>query len=328
MSVALSTRIEYSHAIGRLAQSGPGFNNPVDVAAAPGGRLYVLNRSNIAHAPMGFLRVSICTIDEEYIDQFTTFGDGDGELIWPTSIAVDRDVNVYVSDERRHDVQMFDRDGNFLRRWGGLGSGPGQFNRPSGLAADPEGNVVVADSLNNRVQKFARDGQLVLAWGEAGQGPGQFNIPWGITVDRQGRVYVADWRNGRVQQFDADGSYLASFGDRDGDGRLDRPAGLDVDSVGNVYVSDFGRDVVQVYEPDGRHLTTLVGDGTMSKWGAEFIEADPEMIELRERHAEEIAAQERVFEGPMGIAVDDADHIIIADCCKHRLQVYRLDRSA
>ena len=323
MSVAQATRVRYSHAIGRLTSSGPGFNNPVDVAVAPGGRLYVLNRSNMAHATMGYVRVTICTIDEEFVGEFGDFGEGDGGLIWPTSVATDRDENVYVSDERRHDVQVFDRVGNFLRRWGSPGSGRGQLNRPSGLAADPEGNVLVVDSLNNRVQKFAPEGQLVLAWGEAGSGPGQFNIPWGITVDRQGRVYVADWRNGRVQQFDADGAYLASFSDRDGEGRLDRPAGVGVDSLGNVYVSDYGRDVVQVYEPDGRPLTTLLGDGTMTKWAAPFVEADPEMSELRQRHAEEVAVQEHVFEGPIGIEVDDQDRIIIADCAKHRLQVYR-----
>ena len=151
MSVAVASSVRYSHSIGQLSQSGAGFNNPVDVAAAGGGRLYVLSRSNMAHAEMGFLRVTICTIDEEYIGQFTTFGYGDGQIVWPTSICVDGDVNVYVSDESRHDVQAFDRDGNFLHRWGSLGDGPGQFYHPSGLAADADGNVLVVDSLNNRV---------------------------------------------------------------------------------------------------------------------------------------------------------------------------------
>jgi DNA-binding beta-propeller fold protein YncE len=324
MSVTSAAPVSYSHCIGRSTTVGPGFNNPVDVAAGPGGRLYVLNRSNMAHAATrGTLRVTICTIDEEYIDQFSSFGEGDGQIIWPTSIAVDRDVNVYVSDERRQDVQMFDRDGNFIRRWGGQGSGPGQFNRPSGLAADSEGNVLVVDSLNNRIQKFAPNGQLMLSWGTAGTGPGQFNLPWGVAVDRQDRVYVADWRNGRVQQFDADGTHLANFGDRAGEGRLDRPASLDVDSFGHLYVSDYGRDVVEVYQPDGSYLQTLLGDGTMTKWAAPYVAADPEMTMLRERHADEVAVQERIFEGPLGIAVDEQNRIVIADCCKHRLQVYQ-----
>src|SRR5207248_2387547 len=131
MSVQVASQIRYSHTIGRLVQTGPGFNSPVDVATAPGGRLYAVNRSNLGQAPRNYLRVTICTADEEYIGQFTRFGRGDGEITWPTSIAVDRDGYVYVSDEERHDVQVFDRDGNFLRRWGSLGSGPGQLDRKS-----------------------------------------------------------------------------------------------------------------------------------------------------------------------------------------------------
>ena len=324
MSVAPATRVRYSHAMGRNSQAGPGFNNPVDVATSPDGRLYVVSRSNMNHAARGFLRVSICTIDEEYIGQFTTFGEGDGQIVWPSAIAVGRDGKVYVSDEHRHDVQAFDHDGNFLHRWGSLGADPGQFSHPAGLTADAEGNILVVDSVNNRVQTFSPAGQFLQAWGTTGAGPGQFDLPWGITVDRQNRVYVADWRNGRVQQLSVDGTYLTSFGDRADEGRLHRPADVGVDSRGNVYVSDYGRDVVQVYEADGRHLTTLVGEGTMTKWAAPYVEVDPLIRELRERHADDIAEQEPRFEGPRGLAVDEQDRILIADSCKHRLQVYEL----
>jgi DNA-binding beta-propeller fold protein YncE len=325
MSVAVASSVCYSHAIGQLAQSGAGFNNPIDVAAATGGRLYVLSRSNMAHAEMGFLRISICTIDEEYIGQFSGYGYDDGMMVWPTAIAVDRSSgHVFVSDQQRHDVQMFDGDGTFIRTWGSFGSGAGQMNRPSGLAVDREGNVLVTDSLNNRVQTWSPNGQLLATWGEPGTGPGQFNMPWGIEVDTQGRIYVVDWRNSRVQQLGPDGAYLSSFGGPGtGEGSLDRPAGVGVDSVGNVYVSDFGRDRVQVYGPDGSPLQTLLGDATMTKWAAPFVDADPEMSALRAEFAEDVAAQERVFEGPVGVEVDDEDRIIIADCCKHRLQVYR-----
>ena len=325
MTVSVPTEtITYSHTIGRLTQSDNGFNGPVDLAIAPGGRLYVLNRSNIAHAPMSYLRVTICTIDEEYIGQFTTFGSGDGELIWPTSIAIDSHENIYVSDEQRHDVQVFDREGSFLQRWGSPGNGAGQFNRPSGLAVDTEDNILVVDCLNNRVQKLSRTGQPLSQWGQAGSGPGEFNLPWGVTVDRAGQIYVADWGNDRVQKFDPAGRYLTSFGSSgSGEGQLRRPAGVGVDSVGQVYVSDYGNDRVQVFQADGYPLATLLGDATMTKWAAEFVAADPEMIELRERHAEDVRSQERLFENPMGIEVDEQDRVLIVDYSKHRIQIYQ-----
>lgn len=324
MSVAVAGRVRYSRTVGLLSQGGAGFNNPVDVAVGKNGRLYVLSRSNMAHAPMGFLRVTRCTIDEEYFGQFGSFGTGDGQFFWPTSIAVDVQENVYVGDEYRHDVQVFDRHGTFLHKWGTSGDGDGQFNRPAGLAVDPEGNVIVSDGLNNRVQKLSPDGKPLAKWGEPGNGPGQFSVPWGVAVDRQGQIYVSDWRNNRVQKFSSDGSYLASFGSSGrGEGQLWRPSGVGVDSVGNVYVSDYGNDRVQVFDPDGGPRATLLGDATMTRWAAQFVAADPEMTELRERHADEIRVQEQVFEGPMGIEVDEQDRILIVDCCKHRIQVYQ-----
>jgi DNA-binding beta-propeller fold protein YncE len=318
------TRIQYSHTIGQLAQRANGFNNPVDVALGKNGRLYVLNRTNLNHAPMGFLRVTLCTLDEEYVDQFLTFGTDDGQIVWPTSIATDPGENFYVSDEYRHDVQRFDRDGNFLGRLGGPCAGDGQLNRPAGVAVEPDGNVLVSDCLNHRIQRYAPDGRPLGALGEAGSGPGQLTMPWGITVDRRGDVYVADWGNDRVQKLSPDGQHIAGFGSSgNGDGQLRRPSGVGVDSQGNVYVSDYGNDRVQVFERDGRPLATLLGDATMTKWAAEFVAADPEMSELRQQHAADVDIQERVFEGPMGIEVDEQGRILIVDCCKHRIQIYQ-----
>ena len=42
-----------------------------------------------------------------------------------------------------------------------------------------------------------------------------------------------------------------------------------------------------------------------------------------ERHAADVRVQESVFRGPMGIELDVQDRILVADCCKHRIQVYR-----
>ena len=54
-----------------------------------------------------------------------------------------------------------------------------------------------------------------------------------------------------------------------------------------------------------------------------LVEVDQEAVEIREKHAEDVLAQERVFEGPMGIEVDDQDRVLIVDCCKHRVQIYQ-----
>src|SRR6185436_7376880 len=127
---------------------------------------------------------------EEYLGEIGTYGTRDGQLVWPTSIALDADGSVYVSDEHRHDIQVFSPDGAFLRKWGQFGAADGELNRPSGLAIAGE-TVFVVDHLNNRVQAFTRDGQLLSTFGTPGSGDGQFNLPWGIAVDAQEHLYVA-----------------------------------------------------------------------------------------------------------------------------------------
>jgi len=322
MVVSVQPRpLKYSHTMGLLALTGKGFSNPVDVAVGQNGLVYVLNRSNSFQAPMGAVRVTICTLDEEYVGQFGGFGEGDGQFTWPTSLARDSQGNIYVSDEHRHDVQVFNRDHEFVRSWGGLGSGDGQMNRPSGLAVDGDDNVFVVDHLNNRIQKFSPDGKLVTKWGSAGNGAGEFNLPWGIGTDQQGQVYVADWRNDRVQKFTNDGQYIATIGSPgSGEGQLHRPANVAVDEKGNVYVADWGNERVSVFSDLGFPLTTITGDATMSKWGTEFLAANPELTEGR-RIMSDGSAEKRMF-GPTAVEIDEQGRVIVVDSCRHRLQIY------
>jgi len=88
-----------------------------------------------------------------YITQWGTYGNGDGEFKYPVGVAVDSLGNVYVSDFGNHRIQKFNSSGRFLTQWGTLGDGDGQFNSPNGVAIDSLGNVYVADE-NYRIQVF------------------------------------------------------------------------------------------------------------------------------------------------------------------------------
>jgi DNA-binding beta-propeller fold protein YncE len=322
MTVSVRRRpLQYSHTIGALALTGRGFSNPVDLALGENGMMYVINRSNSFQAPQGAVRVTICTIDQDYVGQFGGFGTDDGGFVWPTSIARDSKGNLFVSDEHRHDVQMFDAQGNFVRRWGSFGSEEGQLNRPSGLAIDPDDNVLVVDHLNHRIQRFSPEGQRLGGWGSQGSEAGQFDMPWGVVTDASGNVYVADWRNDRIQKFSPDGQHLASVGrSGSGDGELRRPANLGVDRDGTIYVADWGNERVVVFTPEGYPLTTLVGDSEMSKWGAEFLSANQDLLEGRKVMAD--GTPEKRFWGPTAIEIDEQGHVLIVDSCRHRIQVY------
>ena len=310
----------YDRTLGRQEFVGSGFRNPLDLALGPEGLIYVVNHS-YEDRPTG-KRVTILTIDEDYVGQFSQFGDGDGDITWPTSIALDSAQNVYVSDEWLTRISVFDKDGVFLDKWGVPGSGDGELNRPSCIRFDKEDNLYVVDSYNNRVQKFTKDGKFLAKWGEAGSGEGQFNLPWGLAVDSKGDVYVADWRNDRVQKFTAEGGFLAEFGaSGTGVGEFNRPMGLAVDKYGDIYVADWANDRVQVLTPEGRHITTFTGDAGLSKWGQEKL--NPNLDQIRQRSLIRDFGPEKVLWRPRAVAIDEEGRIIILDTNRCRLQVYQ-----
>jgi DNA-binding beta-propeller fold protein YncE len=129
-------------------------------------------------------------------------GTGGGSFNAPTHIAVDRNNgNVFVTDTNNFRVQVFDKDGTYLRKFGQLGDNPGDFSRPKGIAVDSESHVYVADAAFNNFQIFDDMGKLLLAIGNLGQGAGQFQLPGGLYIDDKDRLYVADTLNKRVEVF-------------------------------------------------------------------------------------------------------------------------------
>jgi DNA-binding beta-propeller fold protein YncE len=316
-TVAAGRVFNHSYCIGMYGNAGAGFWDPFDFALGSNGVLYVVNRGS---EELG-QRITRCTVDHQFLGQFGGYGTGDGQFIWPVSLDLDQDENVYVSDAHLQRISIFDKQGTFLRQWGQPGSGDGELNSPWGLAFDQEDNLYMVDSLNSRVQKFTKDGRFLAKWGRPGNGEGEFNMPWGICVDRQGDVYVCDWKNSRVQKFSPDGEFLAQFRESDsGTGRLNRPSGVAVDAEGDVYVTDWGSHRLNIYAPNGTFITSLVGDAERpSPWAQTYIEANPDMIKARRRVNLE---PEWRFRRPVAVNVDDQGRIFVLEATRHRFQVY------
>jgi DNA-binding beta-propeller fold protein YncE len=227
-----------------------------------------------------------------------------------------------VTDEWLHRVASYNRDWEPIGMWGTAGSGDGELDHPAGLAFDSEDNVYVVDSGNNRIQKFTKDGRFLTKWGREGTGDGEFNLPWGIDVDNQGNVYVADWRNDRIQKFSSDGQFLMKLGTSgSSDGQFDRPTGVAVDKGGIIYVTDWGNDRLQVFDRRGRFITKMAGEATVSQWGKQKLDANPDM--WKERDIAQGQEREKLFWGPIAVEVDDQDRIFVVESAQNRIQVYR-----
>ena len=310
----------YSHSIGRNEFAGTGFRNPVDMALGADDVVYVINRS-YENRPDG-LRITVCTLNEDYTSEFGTYGEAEGQMIWPTSLAIDGKENIYVADEWLNRITIFDRDGEFLGHWGVSGSGDGEMDRPSGIAISGD-SVYVTDSRNNRIQKFSLDGQFQGKFGSEGSGNGQFNLPWGIALDKDDNIYVADWRNDRIQQFSPDGEWQATHGSSgDGVGQFNRPNGVCVDRDGDIYVADWRNNRVQVLAPDGRFISQLRGDNVLSQWGRDKLLSNPDMIRQRQVAAAHSTDFDKHFSHPCAVKVDDQSRVAVLDHTRGRIQVY------
>ena len=185
ISFRISDRIfNYSHTVGRREYKGSGFRHPIAFALGKDGVVYVLSR---AHEETvwyeGGRRVTMLTLKEEFVGEFGKYGDGDGEFRWPTSIALDSQQNLYLSDEWLRRVSIYDPRGNFLSKWEVPSPNADTPGAPTNLVFDGDDNLYVVDRTGNCVQVFTKDGKFLHRFGSQGTGPGQFDMPWGISID-------------------------------------------------------------------------------------------------------------------------------------------------
>ncbi len=327
--------LEYATTLGMTTMEGRGFYYPTDASIGSNGRIYVVNRSvdTIARG----VRVCMLDKDSEYYGNFASYGEGDGQFVWPGSTSVDSRGRVYICDEYLHRITAFTSAGEFLYKWGVPGSGEGELDIPSAIAFDSRDNPYVSDTYNHRVQKFSPEGRFQLSFGSQGSDEGEFEAPWGLTLDAEDNVYVADFGNDRIQKFTADGKFLASFGTPGrGDGELHRPSSVAVDKDGYIYVADWGNERVQVLDSDGNFVTKVRGESHLSKWAQNFLDInveekaaratanlEPELEYFVSDPHEESSHIEKYFWSPRSVKLDADGVLYITDSNRHRIQVYK-----
>lgn len=192
-----------------------------------------------------------------------------------SDVAVDADDRVYFLTRRDARVIVYERDGTFVREWGGelLSSGG------HGIGVGADGSVWVADQFAHAAYKFTSEGELLLTLGTPGtpadtgydvgldtyvertlstKGGPPFNNPTDATVAPNGDVYMTDgYGNARVHQFTGDGELIRSFGGPgSGDGEFRIPHAVCVDHKGRLLVADRDNDRIQLFTLDGTYMET------------------------------------------------------------------------
>ena len=162
----------------------------------------------------------------------------------PNDVAFGAGGEIYVTqghgkgDSR---VLKFDRDGNFIKTWGGNGAAPGQFNVPHSIAIDAQGLVYVADRGNKRIQVFDADGQFIREWV-------YFGTPAGLYIGADPYIYLANGHHGQIIRLDMSGRILGMTGKAGkAPGQFGEAHFIAVGANGDIYVADTLNWRVQKY---------------------------------------------------------------------------------
>ena len=122
----------------------------------------------------------------------------------PHAIKVSRDGVVYVADRINNRIQLFTRDGKFLKQVRVTNEGSTVVPVPAGFAFSPDRKqqyLYVVDSGPMRVVIFERATMAQIGViGMKGKGAGEFDIVHHMAADSKGNLYTAEIVNNRRAQ--------------------------------------------------------------------------------------------------------------------------------
>jgi DNA-binding beta-propeller fold protein YncE len=115
------------------------------IASTPDGDVVV---ARILHEPL----IQLFTEDGRYLRAFGYIAGGNGSLAYPAGVVVTSDRRIWVCDQIRHNVQVYDSAGTPLITIGSGGNRPGELYYPCALATDGGGTLVVSERAGARLQ--------------------------------------------------------------------------------------------------------------------------------------------------------------------------------
>jgi sugar lactone lactonase YvrE len=225
---------------------------------------------------------------------FGSHGSGAGQLKNPRQIAVDNDLNVYITEQYPHRVKKLATDGtiDIFKEWA---SNQGQ---PYGIDTDANGNVYVTHTVRyGYVEKYDCYGVFKSSWGHEGSWSDTLHYPSSIAVSEWEDIYVAA-STYYIFQYTMGGDLIkkSQFIQKSSVLSVDTA----IDTQGNVYATYFGRwnqpewPLVRKFD---ENLNLLFSWGQNGSGDGELKE-------------------------PSGIAVDDNGNVYVADTGNYRLQKF------
>ncbi|MBX6313404.1 MAG: hypothetical protein IRY99_10885 [Isosphaeraceae bacterium] len=294
--------------------------------------------------PIALLGAAGCDLDGSEPELiWGVHGTREGWLHKPRVAAFDENDELYIADLTDR-IQVFDRDGKFLRCWRTPGL---NVDGPSGLTVDRYGRLLVADTHFYRVLVYDRYGQILMQIGDGVQGstPGRFGYPTDVVVDRQGNFYVSDYgENDRIQVFSPEGKWLRQWGGCGSEpGQFLKPRALAIDEEDRIYVADSCNHRIQVFDTSGKLLRVWGSRGSgpgqmaypydvaLGPDGAVYVvEYGNSRVQKFRRDGQSLGLWGGPGRGPgqlnnpFALAVDRRGAVSVIDSNNHRVQRFRM----
>ncbi len=265
-------------------------------------------------------------------------GDGglavNARLNGPRNVCVDEGNNIYIVEESGHRVRKIDYLSGVITTFAGTGNqgfyGDGelatsaQLSYPTDILIDSNGDLIIVDKGNNRIRKVDLSTNIIstiVGNGTTGLGGdngdalnAELSSPSAITEDVDGNLFIVD-SEARVRKVDIVTGIITTIAGSSsgilgfsGDGGpalealLFAPRGLAFDLSGELCIAEYGPFAKgRIRKVDnGGVISTIAGNGGFSGDGD--------------------LANAASLDGPVGIAFDSEDNLLIADASNHRIR--------
>ena len=125
-------------------------------------------------------------------------GSGNGEFYNAYGITIGPDGNLYVAERSNHRVQVLDKNGTFIKKFGEQGTAPGQLNYPRDLIFLPDGKLIVGDT--SYLNYFDSNGTFITRTNSSSAKQYVSLAPDGTIFCRQ---YLRDAEGGTITYFNS-----------------------------------------------------------------------------------------------------------------------------